>query len=159
MGIKLTWTISTIIAVSSFVSSVVVALINNKQQQKIHEMDLDDDKSVAELRVKQEIFHSQTEKNYTDKKNAYIRFIEAAGNFVYDPSDSQSYVDLLTASSNVILFCTDKTHKLLSDFITYTENFTECRILPDDELKNYHQNLSKLSLAFREELENLRFSD
>lgn len=88
-----------------------------------------------------------------------IRFIEAAGNFVYDPSDSQSYVDLLTASSNVILFCTDKTHKLLSDFITYTENFTECRILPDDELKNYHQNLSKLSLAFREELENLRFSD
>lgn len=62
MGIKLTWTISTIIAVSSFISSVVVALINNKQQQKIHEMDLDYDKSVAELRVKQEIFHSQTEK-------------------------------------------------------------------------------------------------
>ena len=94
MGIKLTWTISTIIAVSSFISSVVVALINNKQQQKIHEMDLDYDKSVAELRVKQEIFHSQTEKNYTDKKNAYIRFIEAAGNFIYDPSHSQSYDEL-----------------------------------------------------------------
>lgn len=68
MGIKLTWTISTIIAVSSFISSVVVALINNKQQQKIHEMDLDYDKSVAELRVKQEIFHSQTEKTTLIRK-------------------------------------------------------------------------------------------
>lgn len=52
MEIDLTWTITAIIAVSSFASSVAVALINNKQQQKMHQMDLDYDKSVAELRVK-----------------------------------------------------------------------------------------------------------
>lgn len=159
MEIDLTWTITAIIAVSSFASSVAVALINNKQQQKMHQMDLDYDKSVAELRVKQEIFHLQSDKNYVDKKAAYMCFIEKAGHFTCAPFDLQNYADLLSASSNVILFCTDETQHLLSEFIAYAEELTTCCELSKDELKIYHHNLSELSLAFRKELENLRFPD
>ena len=49
MTIEITWTITAIIAVSSFLSPIFVARINNKHQEKLRKLELEHDEYMRQL--------------------------------------------------------------------------------------------------------------
>ena len=72
MNFDITWTITAVIAVSSFLSPVVVSWMNNKHHYKMRKLELQSD-----------LINNQISTLYNDKLTSYKKFIEVAGQYSY----------------------------------------------------------------------------
>ena len=74
MAIEITWTITAIIAVSSFISPIFVAIINNKHQIKMRRLELEHDEYMRQLDLQQQTMVRQFDIYYADKKSCFSQF-------------------------------------------------------------------------------------
>ena len=71
MTFDVTWTITAIIAVSSFLSPIAVAIINNMHNTKMRKIELEHDEYIRWLNFQQSTIINQFNVYYSDKKNAF----------------------------------------------------------------------------------------
>lgn len=81
MTFDVTWTITAIIAVSSFLSPIAVAIINNMHNTKMRKIELEHDEYIRWLNFQQSTIINQFNVYYSDKKNAFADFQMLLDNF------------------------------------------------------------------------------
>lgn len=69
MSLDITWTITAIIAVSSFLSPIVVAIINNRHQARLRKYELEHDRQIKQIDLNQQALIRQADVYYADKKS------------------------------------------------------------------------------------------
>ena len=153
MNFDITWTITAIIAVISFLSPIFVALINNHHHAKMRKMELEHDEFLRKLDLQQQISIRQADIYYADKKKAFSEFLYHAGQYAFSKHHEQIYENLLSASQQALLFCNAANQELLQKFIEETD-----RLLGTgysfDKRNEYSKFVSKVALALSRELES-----
>ena len=137
LKIDVTWTITAIIAVSSFLSPIAVAIINNLHQAKMRKIELDHDRQIKELNLKQQAIIRQADIYYADKKSAYSEVLRCAGTFASNKKSAEKYRALHSAIDTAFLFCSYGTRSYLDYFLELDDDYREFswRWGKDDELK------------------------
>lgn len=105
MNIEITWTITAIIGVSSFMSPIFVAIINNRHQRKMRKMELEYDMATKKL-------YSL----YDDKKVAFTNFLLSSGKVLTDNTLQDTLVNFYKHSQTAILFSSEENQKLIGSF-------------------------------------------
>ena len=152
----ITWTITAIIAVSSFFSSIAVAVINNHHHAKMRKMELDYDQRIKELDLKQQVIIRQADIYYADKKRAYSEVLKCAGNFSFQKQNTESYGILHSAIDNAILFCSSNTRNSLDSFLSKVNAKFLGGNLSEPELLEYSNEVSLLAVALSHDLESTK---
>lgn len=156
MGIEITWTITAIIAVSSFLSPIFVALINNRHHTCIRKMELEHDALLRKLDLQRQADIRQTDIYYSDKKQAFSEFAVAAGNFAKSRSNHLMYEALQASANRALLFCNPNNQKQLCNFLNYVDievvGQESGRVLACD----YSKALTSVVLSLNQELESTK---
>lgn len=155
MNINITWTITAVIAVSSFLSPIAVAIINNKHQAKIRALELEHDEHIRELDLKQQIITKQLDIYYADKKDAFSNFLNAAGLFSMGKQSLSSYERLQSSIQTAMLFCSPSNYALLSDFLVYIDQIFGGGYTPS-ERDEYSKTLTSITTSLNEELSSTK---
>ncbi len=121
MKLDITWTITAIIAVSSFLSPIVVAIINNYHQIKIRTIELKHAEYVHQLDLQHAIDVKQFDIYYADKKQAFSDFSRAAGSYFFSKGVASRYSDLCAATHTAMLFCSKDVYRSLADFLVFID--------------------------------------
>ncbi len=140
MDIKITWTITAIIAVSSFLSPIFVAIINNFHQRKLRKLELEYDMSLKKLTV-----------FYENKKNAFSNFLCEAGKACTDMGLPPTELDFYAHAQTAILFASKENQLLISSFIqTAAEELDGTA--SDFACHKLQSQLSSIAIALNKEL-------
>lgn len=151
MEINITWTITAIIAVSSFLSPIVVAIINNRHHVKIRKIELEYDKNIRWLNFQQSTIINQFDVYYSDKKNAFADFSNAAGQFSFAKEEVREYQALQSSAHTAMLYCSQSNYDLLSDFLEYADNIFGSGYTKA-ERDEYTKTLTSVITSLNEEL-------
>ena len=139
MEINITWTITAIIAVSSFLSPIVVAIINNRHHARLRKMELEHDEYMRWLDLQQTTTVKQFDIYYADKKKSFADFANAAGQFSFSKQTAQAYQEL---QSN---------YDLLSGFLEYVDSIFG-NGYTRNERDEYTKTLTSITTSLNEEL-------
>lgn len=145
MKFDITWTITAIIAVSSFASPIAVAIINNMHHAKMRKMELEHDEYLRQLNI-----------YYADKKTAFSNVLKAAGDYSGDKQSLDKYGVLHSAVNNALLFCNEENHDLLSKFLHYVDSEVFDKGYTESELITYSTYTDKLAFSLGKELESTK---
>lgn len=156
MKIDVTWTITAIIAVSSFLSPIAVAIINNLHQAKMRKMELDHDRQIKELNLKQQAIIRQTDICYADKKNACSEVLRCAGTFASNKKSTEKYKNLHSAIDTAFLFCSYGTRRYLDYFLEQIDQTFFGDGLSESERISYSNEVSALANALSNDLESTK---
>lgn len=140
MKFDITWSITAIIAVISFLSPIVVSIINNKHQYAMRKLELN-----ANLADKQLI------SLYNQKVDAYKKFVRAAGKYSLhnlSTGSAESYTALNASLHEVMILCDSETYFLLLDFQSHIDTLTQNRA-------DYNSLFTKISASLNRELSSL----
>lgn len=151
MAIEITWTITAIIAVSSFLSPIFVAKINNKHQEKLRKLELEHDEYMRQLDLQQQMMIKQFDIYYLDKKTAFSNFLHAAGKYSMGKEYSRYYEDLLATLQTALLFCNKDSRLLLSTFLEYANKIFGGNY-SSHEREEYSKTLAAVTNALNKEL-------
>ena len=151
MEINITWTITAIIAVSSFLSPIAVAIINNHHHARIRKMELDHDKYMRWLDLQQSTTIKQFDIYYEDKKKAFSDFTHAAGIYSHGKKNAPDYQSLQSATHTAMLFCSTLNYDLLSDFLEYADKISGSGYT-QPERDEYTKTLTTITTSLNEEL-------
>lgn len=155
MNIDITWTITAVIAVSSFLSPIAVAIINNKHQAKIRALELEHDERVRMIDLKQQTIIKQLDIYYADKKDAFSNFLNAAGLFAMGKQSRQDYERLQSTIQTAMLFCSPSNYALLSNFLEYVDNIFGGGYT-SSERNEYSKTLTSITTSLNEELSSTK---
>ena len=117
MTFNLDLTIAGILSISSIISSVGIALVNNKHQSKIHEDNLAHDQQIRKLELLQQAESIQLNTYYSDKKKVFADFIKAANDYISNSSYFSSLAAVTASANNALLYCNDESRKGLLGFM------------------------------------------
>lgn len=151
MNFDVTWTITAVIAVSSFLSPIVVALINNRHHAKLRKMELKHDAHLRWLDLQQSTITRQFDIYYADKKKAFSDFADAAGLFSFAKEDGQAYQSLQSSVHIAMLYCNKSNYALLSDFLQYVDSIFGDGYSLDDR-DEYTKKFTSVTSSLNEEL-------
>lgn len=153
MKFDITWTITAVIAFSSVFSSIAIAIINNRHNEKLQKMKLEHDFRLQRLRIIQQEKINLSSTYYSDKKSAFSDFLKAAGHFSEDKQSLKNYGILHASIDNASLFCDSKNQLLLEEFLYFvnTEAFSSGYGTAD--LTTYSNQVTELALSLSKELE------
>ena len=133
MTFDLDLTIAGILSISSIISSVGIAIVNNKQAESI-----------------------QLNTYYSDKKKVFADFIKAANGYISNSSYFSSLAAVTASANNALLYCNDESRKGLLDFIDYVgSNFTTSGI-SESNLSEYNAKLISVCLILQKDLEETK---
>ena len=144
MKLDVTWTITSIIAVSSFMSPILVAIINNRHNRKLHKMDLEYNS-----------MQSQLSAIYKNKEAAFSSFIQDAGKACIDTGHPDVELNFFASSQTVLLYASEENREIIAKFIQ------DVALLLDDSYANearcyeLEQQLSKIAILLNQELTTL----
>lgn len=155
MKFDITWTITAVIAASSILSSILVAIINNKYQTKIRKMELDHAEHMHQLDLQQQFTIRQFDIYYADKKKAFSDFATEAGNYAFNTQNTHSYNSLHSAIDKALLFCNAENQIMLCDFLKYADSIFGQPFSFEDRYA-YSQTLNKVSLSLNNELQSTK---
>ena len=141
---KLAIIISIILAIGSVLSPVWVALINNSNQRKLRQLELNHDMSMKKLTI-----------FYEDKKNAFTSFLTAAGKVCTDEALYEVEQDFYAFAQLAALFETDENQKLISEFTSDIMRYLDKGMKPND-CDMFKDDLSKITSALNKELASLK---
>lgn len=156
MQFDITWTITAIIAVSSFISPIAVALINNHHHAKMRKIELDHDEKLRRLDLQQQATIRQSDIYYMDKKQAFSDFINAASEFSIYKRTRDTYKELENALNRALLFCNVETRQLLLDFLSHVDSTLFSDDLSLQVRQEYNKLLTELSIRLNQELESTK---
>ena len=151
MKFNLTWTITAILAVSSFLSPIFVAIINNRHQEKIRKMDLQHDEKMRQMDLKQQATIRQSDIYYSNKKDAFSNFVEIAGGYLSHTQNPTQYGLIVSSLKRVLIFCNPENQDKLCRFREYIDN--DIFGSNYSQREKYNQLLNDLSLSLNKELE------
>lgn len=156
MTFNLDLTIAGILSISSIISSVGIAIVNNKHQAKIHEDNLSHDQQIRKLELLQQAESIQLNTYYSDKKKVFADFIKAANGYISNSSYFSSLAAVTASANNALLYCNDESRKGLLDFIDYVgSNFTTSGI-SESNLSEYNAKLISVCLILQKDLEETK---
>lgn len=156
MKIDVTWTITAIIAVSSFLSPIAVAIINNLHQAQMRKMELNYNRQIKELDLKQQAITRQTGIYYFDKKTAFSDVLKYAGRFASQKYDLTSYNLLHSAIDVAMLFSSYETRSALNIFLDHVDHIYFGTGASEEERANYSDAVSFLASSLNLELESTK---
>lgn len=151
MEINITWTITAIIAVSSFLSPIAVAIINNRHHARIRKMELEHDEYMRWLDLQQTTTVKQFDIYYADKKKSFADFANAAGQFSFAKEEEREYKMLQSSAHTAMLYCNKSNYDLLSDFLEYIDNIFGSGYTKA-ERDDYTKTLTSVITSLNEEL-------
>lgn len=151
MTIEITWTITAIIAVSSFLSPIFVAKINNKHQEKLRKLELEHDEYMRQLDLQQQMMIKQLDIYYSDKKTAFSNFLHAAGIYSIGKESSRNYEELLATLQTALLFCNETSKSLLLTYLEYANKVLGDCSAPYEQ-EEYSKILTAVTNALNDEL-------
>lgn len=151
MKLDITWTITAVIAVSSFLSPIIVAIINNNHQLHMRNLELSHEKFKQQMDLQQQVSIKQFDIYYSDKKSAFSEFLKMAGQYRVSNQRSGIYSQLQSSIQNALLFCNIENQKLLSDFLVYANDIFGVNQSPDGR-KQYSELLKNISISLNNEL-------
>lgn len=151
MTFDVTWTITAIIAVSSFLSPIAVAIINNRHNTKMRKIELEHDEYIRWLNFQQSTIINQFNVYYSDKKNAFADFSNAAGQFSFAKEEEREYKMLQSSAHTAMLYCNKSNYDLLSDFLEYIDNIFGSGYTKA-ERDDYTKTLTSVITSLNEEL-------
>lgn len=155
MDFDITWTITAIIAVSSFLSPIFVAVINNIHQANMRKKEIKHDEYMRELDLQQQSIMKQFDIYYADKRKAFSDFTIEAGNYVFQTTNSSRFNSVCAAVNTALLFCNRENQILLCDFLKTSNAIFGSKLTPD-ERHNYNSALNKIALSLNNELESTK---
>lgn len=156
MKFDITWTITAVIAVSSFLSPIFVAIINNRHHTKLRKMELEHDEYLKRLELQQHASIRQSDIYYSDKKSAFSEFVKCSGEFSIDRQRGGRYQVLHSAIDNALLFCNPKNQKHLNDFLNYIDTQVFGSTSGINERVEYSKRLNEICLSLNQELESTK---
>lgn len=156
MKINITWTITAIIAVSSFFSPIIVACINNYHHSQIRKMELKHDEQIRWLNLQQDAVTKQFDIYYADKKQAFSDFSNAAGSYFFNKGIIENYNILCSAAHTAMLFSNSANRILLSDFMNYADSIFGLGNDSKAEREKYSRSLNELTKSLNEELSSTK---
>ena len=156
MSLDITWTITAIIAVSSFLSPIVVAIINNRHQARLRKYELEHDRQIKQIDLNQQALIRQADVYYADKKAAFVEFAKCAGAFSMDRSRTARYQALHSAIDNALLFCNSENQAMLIDFQILVDTELFGSSYNPDERANYSTRVAKILTFLNKELESTK---
>ena len=151
MEINITWTITAIIAVSSFLSPIAVVIINNRHHARIRKMELEHDEYMRWLDLQQTTTVKQFDIYYADKKKSFADFANAAGQFSFAKEEEREYKMLQSSAHTAMLYCNKSNYDLLSDFLEYIDNIFGSGYTKA-ERDDYTKTLTSVITSLNEEL-------
>lgn len=152
MKFDITWTITAIIAISSFLSPIAVAIINNIHQVKIRKIELEHDECLRQMDLYQQLSVRQSDIYYADKKSAFLEFMACAGAYPSDKQSLENYASLHSSIDKALLFCHPTNQALLQNFLQYVDQFVFCRGYTLEERKQYSSLLNEVAISLNKEL-------
>lgn len=152
MKINITWTITAIIAVSSFLSPIFVAIINNRHHSKMRKLELAHDEQLRKLDLQQQNTIHQFDIYYADKKKAFSDFLQAAGDYYASKHTLESYMKVQATAHSALLFCNGTTQAKLFDFLEYVDTVAD-EATDSSKRRQYSATLSMFAVAMSEDLE------
>lgn len=156
MKFDITWTITAIIAVSSFLSPIAVAIINNMHHAKMRKMELEHDEYLRQMDLHQQLSVRQSDIYYADKKSAFLEFMSCAGTYSSDKQSLVNYASLHSAIDKALLFCHPVTQTLLRDFLQYVDQSVFYGGHTTDERIEYSSRLNEVAVSLNKELESTK---
>lgn len=152
MNIDITWTITAVIAVSSFLSPIAVALINNHHNAKLRHMELLHDENIRWLDIQKETASHQFDVYYSDKKAAFSKIAISSGEFSLLCKSVDRYHALHSAIDEALLYCNPQNYYLLKNFQHYVTHEVFGKNLSSYDLDSYNETLASLLSSLNEEL-------
>lgn len=156
MSLDITWTITAIIAVSSFLSPIAVAIINNRHQARLRKYELEHDRQIKQIDLNQQAIIHQADVYYADKKAVFMEFAKCAGAFSMDRSHTARYQALHSAIDNALLFCNSENQIMLIDFQILVDTELFGGSYTPDERADYSTRISKILMSLNKELESTK---
>lgn len=144
MKFDITWTITSIIAVSSFLSPVLVAIINNRHQRKMRKMELEHDIAVKKLTI-----------HYEDKKKAFSDFLFNAGIMCSNNVAYEIKQNFFACVQTASLFASAENQNLISKFASDIMGYLD-RTTPPNAYDTLRNNLLVISASLNNELNLLQ---
>lgn len=151
MQFEITWTITAIIAVSSFLSPILVAIINNRHHTRIRKLELEYDKNMKQLDLNNQATIRQADIYYADKKQVFTEFINASCNLYIHSNGRESYDHFIASLNRAILFCNSQNQEKLKNFLSFINNEIYCKDIFNNP--TCVERLFDLSLSLNHELE------
>lgn len=156
MKFDITWTITAVIAVSSFLSPIFVAIINNRHHAKIRKMELEHDEYMHQLNLNQQSIVKQFDVYYADKKEAFSEFANTAGIFSMGKGSQRDYENLHSAIDKCMIFCNSENNQLLCDFQNYIDIQVFGGGYSPSERSEYSKRLNSVVLSLNKELQSTK---
>lgn len=156
MKFDITWTITAVIAVSSFLSPIFVAIINNRHHAKIRKMELEHDEYMHQLNLNQQSIIKQFDVYYADKKEAFSEFANTAGIFSMGKGSQRDYENLHSAIDKCMIFCNSENNQLLCDFQDYIDIQVFGGGYSPSERSEYSKRLNNVALSLNKELQSTK---
>lgn len=153
MKFDITWTITSIIAVSSFLSPIFVACVNNWHHSKIRQLELEHDRALKRIDLQLQASIRQLDVYYNDKKSAFSDFARCASILSLSRNVAGDYQAFLSSIDKALLFCESSTQELLVDFSHYVDTQVYGKSFTSDERQLYSAKLCELCRALNAELE------
>ncbi len=152
MSFDITWTITAIIAVSSFLSPIFVVIINNKHHSAIRKLELEHDAQLRKMDLELQAATRQCDIYYADKKAAFSNFLEAAGRYPFETQTIEVYHNLLSSAGQALLFCESHTQEAINSFILYADDLFGGNFSTNIRLE-YSSHLRNIAQILNDELE------
>lgn len=145
--IKLSYIITSVIALIALISPIIVSIINNKYQVKIKQIEL-----------KNNVQKKILETYYSDKSVAFHSFLINAGKYCSNYWNQEYHALMLSSLECVLLFCENKdTTRLLIEFSFFiNKKFSTLRNDNKDitDILELTNKVSEISVALNKELIN-----
>lgn len=146
-NINISFTITAIIAIVALFSPIFVAVINNKHQIKIRQIELNNN-------IQQKKFETY----YMDKSNAFRSFLINAGQYCSNYWKPEFHALMLSSLENALLFCENKisTDALIAFSLYINSKFSTLKNdnKSIDDILELSNKISELSIILNKELLN-----
>lgn len=154
--LDLSWIITTVIAIAALVSPIFVALINNRYNVRLKNLEFTHVETLKQMELSEKLSEKQFEIYYSDKKTAFSEFLLAAGSYTIDESNLQCYAKLQSTAKVALLFCSPHAQSILSDFLFSVDAITEGSFVGQPSQEFYNKLLAQLATDLSKELESTK---
>ena len=144
--------VTIILAITSILSPIIVAIINNWHHSKIRRKELEHDARIRQMDLQQQAITHQLSIYYEDKKVAFSEFLNAAGTYSMGKQSTHDYENIQAATQTVLLFCNSENQALILEFLNYIDDIVGDSY-SHQERSEYSKTLAKLTIALNQELE------
>ena len=144
--------ITIVLAFSTCISPVLVALINNSHTRKMKSLELSATEALRKLELNNEAKWQVILSDHKVKYNAYLNFIQAASEYMFDNKNPLTYSKVLAAYSECVMngiTCSD-----MDGYMQYVKTPESALELDEHRLQQMSLLLGHIAQKFNDSLQN-----